>query len=455
VRASPRVAAGLDRWFAHKVCLNLDRRPERWARMQDRFAQHGIADVVRFSAIDGEDVDVPPRWNGTAGAYGCLLSNLAVVEQARARQWPEVLVFEDDVVFDDGLNAKLPDLMAEVPSDWDMLFFGGMHREAPVRVREHVLKLSGTTSTYAYAVRRSIYDAFLDVHAESRDPIDVRNRVLQEQFNCYCFFPHLAWVDGGPSDTQGRPVNPWWLRDSLILAGETIDDIQARTLIVIAHGDNADPELARRNLAYTTHAYRKHLPRAAMVVAGRDPSFDVSLLPRGCAYVSIDAEEGVDMARLFNAGIARFSGGVSGDGVSGPAFYVCADRDIVPTWDVRAHLIKCIDHDLATSARDIIDLTAEDSARLVNHQPHGETDYPIRPRRGHCAEGCVVTRGAFERSGGWLEAGASSASAEPGSHRTAALSLRGLDGLTLFDSPALGMRLFAGARRSPHGRRAC
>jgi glycosyl transferase family 25 len=438
VRASPRPGGDLNQWFAHKVCLNLDRRPERWARMQERFAQHRIADVVRVPAIDGNDVDVPPDWRGTAGAYGCLVSNLAVVEQARARQWPDVLVFEDDVVFDDGLNAKLPGFMAEVPCDWDMLFFGGMHREAPVRVGEHVLKLSGTTSTYAYAIRRSIYGPFLDVHAESRDPIDVRNRVLQERFNCYCFFPHLAWVEGGPSDTQGRPVNPWWLRDSLILAGETIDDIQARTLVVIADDDDADPELARRNLAYTTHAYRRHLPRAAMVVVGTDASCDASLLPRRCAYVSIDADEGCDTARLFNAGIAQHGG----DDVNGPLFYVCAVRDIVPTWDVRAHLLKCRDRDVVTSPRDVIDLTADDSARIVNHLPHGEADYPSRPRRGRCAEGCVITRAAIERGGGWREDGV-------------ALALRCPEGLTLFDSPALAMRLFAGTRRSPARRRAC
>ena len=59
----------------------------------------------------------------------------------------------------------------------------------------------------------------------------------------------MAWVDGGPSDTQGRPVNPWWLRDSLILGGALIDDLQARTLIVIPHADGRTPSLTRRNLA--------------------------------------------------------------------------------------------------------------------------------------------------------------------------------------------------------------
>ncbi|HEX2452230.1 MAG TPA: glycosyltransferase family 25 protein [Vicinamibacterales bacterium] len=438
--ATPYRADGLDRWFTHKVCLNLDRRAERWARMRERFARHGISDVVRFSAVDGEHADVPASWRGTAGAYGCLQSNLAVVTEARDRNWPDVLLFEDDVVFDDDLNVKLPGFMAQLPSDWDMLFFGGMHREAPLRVRENIVKLTGSTSTYAYAVRSTIYHAFLETHARSLEPIDVRNRQLQERFNCYCFIPHLAWVEGGESDTQGRPVNPWWLRESLILGGGTIDDLQTRTLVVIAHDDaGGNGELARRNLAYTSRAYRRHLPHAAIVIVGQEADPDPGLLPPGCEYVALGHGEAFDMGRCFNAGIAELG--------HDREFYVCADRDIVPTWDLRAHLLKCRDYDLASSARDMIDLTADDSERVVSQKSHAGIDYATRLRHGFCAEGCVITRDGFQRSGGWHQIGRRKSRTAP--------SLRRLDRLSLFDSPALGLRLFAGDHAANSPRRAC
>ena len=38
--------------FPYKVCINLDRRAERWERMKERFVQHRILSVVRFSAIE-------------------------------------------------------------------------------------------------------------------------------------------------------------------------------------------------------------------------------------------------------------------------------------------------------------------------------------------------------------------------------------------------------------------
>ena len=385
--------------------------------------------MVRFSAIDGERLEPPADWQGTAGAYGRLQSNLAVVRDARDRGWPSVLVFEDDVVFDDELDAKLPTFMAQVPNDWDMVFFGAMHRGGPVRVREHVLKLTASTSTYAYAVRSTIYPAFLETHAASREPIDVRNRLLQERFNCYCFFPHLAWVDGGLSDTQGRVVHPWWLRDSLILGGAAIDTLQARTLVVIPHEDGPWPELSRRNLAYTVQAYRRLLNRASIVVVEQrhGSTHAPSLGPPDCFHLSIDGDGPLDQGRCYNEAIDRM--GRDHD------FYVCADRDLVPTWDVRAHLLKCVEHDVASSPRDILTLTHEDSTRLVDGQPIAVPRGIAWPRRGLYSDGCIVTRAAVLKGARWEGAGPDTG---------AVPSLRATAALSLFDSPALGLRLFSG-----------
>jgi GR25 family glycosyltransferase involved in LPS biosynthesis len=379
-------AVGLNQLFAHKVCVNLDRRPERWQQMRARFARHGITDVIRFSAIDGEHVNVPSHWHASAGAYGCLQSNLAVIRHARDQGWPDVLLLEDDVVFDDELNARLPDFIAQLPSDWDMLFLGGMHRDEPVRVRDNVLKLTATTSTYAYAVRSTVYTAFLDTHADSPEPVDVRNRRLQQRFNCYCFFPHLAWVDGGLSDTQGRLVEPWWLKESLVLGGPSMDRIQQRTLVVVVERGDDRNALARRNLAYTTGAYRRLLDGATVVVV----------------------EQGQrSRTRCLDEAVTRFGGDKD--------FYVFADRDIVPTWDAKAHLVKCASHGFVSCFRRLIDLTEADSARFVNGDSIEGSSYSARPRRSLDSEYCTFTRQAFHAN----------------------------DRSSLFDSPALGLRLFS------------
>ena len=40
----------IDHLFPRTVCINLDRRPDRWRRMCDRFGRYGIGPVERFAA---------------------------------------------------------------------------------------------------------------------------------------------------------------------------------------------------------------------------------------------------------------------------------------------------------------------------------------------------------------------------------------------------------------------
>src|SRR5689334_20762738 len=99
-----RAPRGLNEVFPYKICINLDRRADRWDQMQAKFQQHDIRGIRRFSAVDGQGSSVPGSWSTTPGAYGCLLSHLQVVREARQRGVPSVLIFEDDVVFDADLQ---------------------------------------------------------------------------------------------------------------------------------------------------------------------------------------------------------------------------------------------------------------------------------------------------------------------------------------------------------------
>ena len=88
----------LDDFFPHQVCINLEKRADRWRQMQAKFAAHDLKRVVRFPAADGRKLAIPTFWDDYPGAYGCLRSHLAAVEQARAAAWPSILIFEDDAV---------------------------------------------------------------------------------------------------------------------------------------------------------------------------------------------------------------------------------------------------------------------------------------------------------------------------------------------------------------------
>ena len=113
--------------FSHKVCINLDRRAYRWEQMQLKFARHDILGVRRFPALDGKGLILPSGWSSTAGAYGCLLSHLQVVREAKQLGVSSVLIFEDDTVLAPEFNARFAAYSRQLPDDWDMVFFGAIH----------------------------------------------------------------------------------------------------------------------------------------------------------------------------------------------------------------------------------------------------------------------------------------------------------------------------------------
>src|ERR1700757_3327843 len=64
-----RASSELTDLCPYRVCINLDRRPERWKRMDSRFSEFGLLPVERFSAVDGLKMPIPVNWPESPGAW--------------------------------------------------------------------------------------------------------------------------------------------------------------------------------------------------------------------------------------------------------------------------------------------------------------------------------------------------------------------------------------------------
>jgi len=170
--------------------------------MEQRFAQHGILSVIRFPAIDGLSVKPPATWPYSTGHYGCLQSHLAVLRLARENEIPAILIFEDDCVFDPEFNQKFVSYMKQVPTDWDVLLFGGRHFEEPIQISDNVARAKKTYLTHAYAVNRRVYNVLIELCERGQGAIDDHTATLQKDSDCYCFVPDLIWQERIDSDTR-------------------------------------------------------------------------------------------------------------------------------------------------------------------------------------------------------------------------------------------------------------
>jgi len=303
--------------FTKTVCINLDRRPDHWKRIQAELARHGFACVERFRAIDGDAVEKPAHWTHTAGAYGCLLSHVQVVREARNSGAPDVLIFEDDAVLDPEFEKKFARFIKEVPDDWDMLYFGALHKDEPMKISEHVGRITKANSTYAYALKRTVFDEFIELNARAEHVLDMNSYVLQRRFNCYCFMPNLAWVEAEYSDVQNRLERHWYLEKSLVLFGAEMDRLLSRTTIFIEQSNNAE---------FLKRYYEEYFATLVQV------------------FVVDDLVAPTEPQRDFT---------------------ILSPRDIyIEALDIRANLRMCETHDAATGFDEVIELTC-DQAQLL------------------------------------------------------------------------------------------
>lgn len=335
--------------------------------MRSKFERYGILRVQRFSAIDGEHAIIPPNWSDSPGAYGCLRSHLEIIKEARQRGWPNVLIFEDDAALDPRLHEKFSSYFEQVPSDWEMLHFGANHMAAPIEVSANVVRITSANSTFAYALNRAVFDSFIELNTRALTAVDVNNRKLQTEHACYCFMPHLAWVEDLSSDVQVRQKYHWYLKESLVLHGTVMDQILAQTAVIITRTGDDDLQ----NLSFLRSFYQKYLPGIEVIVV----------------------EEGTPVdARLEQADPDR-------------RFLIFTDSNVfVEEWDIRGNLRMCEKFDCATGFKSLVNLTAEATRMLRTSKPmiltpwFDANDYQRSEKREPFERFCIFRRASLGTS---------------------------------------------------------
>jgi GR25 family glycosyltransferase involved in LPS biosynthesis len=190
--------------------LNLDRRKDRLELIDKQLKRFSLK-YERISAIDGnlfENVNpnIGNGWNHK-GVAGCLLSHRKIVDIAINRKLENYLVIEDDTILSDNFLDYF-DYIKQLPKDWNVLYFGGLHLGSLKPINTNIAKCSHTLVTNMFAMNSNFYDTIIkhwpDNLEDLQKPADVVLTYLQQNHNFYTFKPHLAWQDSIFSDIENK-----------------------------------------------------------------------------------------------------------------------------------------------------------------------------------------------------------------------------------------------------------
>jgi glycosyl transferase, family 25 len=167
-------------FFEDAYYINLDYRTDRKQLFEERSQEVGI-EAVRFSAAQPLEEDCPIL-PGSVGEtrrrfkVGCTMSHQGIVKLAKERGLANVLIFEDDCMFEPDFKEEAQKCVDEIRGlDWDVLYFGGEVNNHCETVSPNLVKVNdgGVYCCHAYAVNAKFYDKFLAVSPHDTDVIDI------------------------------------------------------------------------------------------------------------------------------------------------------------------------------------------------------------------------------------------------------------------------------------------
>lgn len=198
-------------YFDAAYCINLDRRPDRWERVQKEFKKINLNDVIRIPGVDGKlepPASIPP------GAVGCLKSHLNVFIDAKNKGFESFILLEDDVQFSDNFHQQFNIIEAQVPKDFEMLYFGSNpHTGSRQEISPNINRITYTYAAHAVIFRRPCYDDIINsLSGPLTVPCDVHYGRNQVVHTSYSIRPPLAWQRADFSDIDQQYVDYEFLR---------------------------------------------------------------------------------------------------------------------------------------------------------------------------------------------------------------------------------------------------
>lgn len=165
---------------------------------------------VEGQGLEWSDIQIFPAIFDKVPATGISRAHRSIVANAKALGWPNVTIWEDDVMFTHKTSwSRYVQLMSSLPSDWDLYFGGASAWQTAPRRGTPSPPLIGPANhdisgAHCYTVNAKFYDAFLK--APDGTHID-RWFVKRGHAKAYVCWPFIAMQHNGYSDQQKRVLS--------------------------------------------------------------------------------------------------------------------------------------------------------------------------------------------------------------------------------------------------------
>lgn len=124
-------------YFDALYVTSLQHRSDRRETSEVELSARGVAEPSEFHGVHGVAESIcwaPSAFKAGSGACGGLHSHIRLLQDAVIDGREQFLVLEDNASFHPRAAAMLQPLFGELPGNWDQVYLGGQHIQAPLPV---------------------------------------------------------------------------------------------------------------------------------------------------------------------------------------------------------------------------------------------------------------------------------------------------------------------------------
>ena len=178
--------------FPHILVINLKERTDRWNQISKHLDSLHL-DYERVDAIKKE-----PGW------VGCTLSFAKCYRLAKKRNYPWVLVLEDDCLLQPGGKERFEQLLPilwQRRAEWDVFSGGSIYINKACRVSEEPpLFQMNAWSSHFILVHKDSYDKVLGLSKNNH----AADHFYKLKIRCWSTYPHIAIQRSGYSNLEQK-----------------------------------------------------------------------------------------------------------------------------------------------------------------------------------------------------------------------------------------------------------
>jgi len=193
------------------VVISLERAPNRRENIKSQLAALNI-DAIIIDAIDGQKLSEEEKNKNIhltggyrfgekfqPGEIGCTMSHINAIKVAQEKEWPYVIVLEDDIVIAEDFEKRIKFLFRIIPSSWEHIYLSGIPRlgfNSPPNLQlANVVPTIFTECTFSMLIRNIAYDKIINRLSKFETTTDdiYNDMITKNELKSYTYYPFVTY----------------------------------------------------------------------------------------------------------------------------------------------------------------------------------------------------------------------------------------------------------------------